>query len=129
MAVVRRRRASGAGRGRGQRGRGDSQPPRGGCVAAVLLQAGVPQPLFGRGGEAGDVRGLQQRQEAAHRLRFLHTGEALGLLGQLVAAIASLGGVFLVYTGFALSWRRFFSRRRTNTEPREEAAAQTERAA
>ncbi|QDE90769.1 peptidase [Myxococcus xanthus] len=59
-------------------------------------------------------------------LRFLHTGEALGLWGQLVAAIASLGGVFLVYTGFALSWRRFFPRRRTNTEPREEAAAQTE---
>lgn len=59
-------------------------------------------------------------------LRFLHTGEALGLLGQLVAAIASLGGVFLVYTGFALSWRRFFPRRRTNTEPGEEAAAQTE---
>ncbi|ABF92199.1 PepSY-associated TM helix domain protein [Myxococcus xanthus DK 1622] len=59
-------------------------------------------------------------------LRFLHTGEALGLMGQLVAAIASLGGVFLVYTGFALSWRRFFSRRRTNTEPREEAAAQSE---
>ncbi|NVJ14767.1 PepSY-associated TM helix domain-containing protein [Myxococcus sp. AM010] len=62
-------------------------------------------------------------------LRFLHTGEALGLWGQLVAAIASLGGVFLVYTGFALSWRRFFSRRRTNTEPREEAAAQSEPAA
>lgn len=59
-------------------------------------------------------------------LRFLHTGEALGLWGQLVAAIASLGGVFLVYTGFALSWRRFFPRRRTNTEPREEAAAQSE---
>ncbi|NOJ81472.1 PepSY-associated TM helix domain-containing protein [Myxococcus xanthus] len=59
-------------------------------------------------------------------LRFLHTGEALGLWGQLVAAIASLGGVFLVYTGFALSWRRFFPRRRTNSEPREEAAAQTE---
>ncbi|QDE87149.1 PepSY-associated TM helix domain-containing protein [Myxococcus xanthus] len=59
-------------------------------------------------------------------LRFLHTGEALGLMGQLVAAIASLGGVFLVYTGFALSWRRFFPRRRTNTEPREEAAAQSD---
>ncbi|MFP2963806.1 PepSY domain-containing protein, partial [Myxococcus sp. 1LA] len=59
-------------------------------------------------------------------LRFLHTGEALGLLGQLVAAIASLGGVFLVYTGFALSWRRFFPRRRTATEPRAEAAAQSE---
>ena len=48
-------------------------------------------------------------------LRFLHTGEALGLVGQLVAAIASLGGVFLTYTGFALAWRRFFPRRRRTT--------------
>jgi uncharacterized iron-regulated membrane protein len=43
--------------------------------------------------------------------RFLHTGEALGWMGQLVAGIACLGGVFLVYTGFALSWRRFFGKR------------------
>ena len=43
--------------------------------------------------------------------RFLHTGEAVGWLGQLVAGIACLGGVFLVYTGFALTWRRFFGRR------------------
>jgi uncharacterized iron-regulated membrane protein len=40
--------------------------------------------------------------------RFLHTGEALGLGGQLVAGLACLGGCFLVYTGFALAWRRFF---------------------
>lgn len=39
--------------------------------------------------------------------RFLHTGEALGWGGQFVAGIASLGGCFLVYTGFALTWRRF----------------------
>jgi uncharacterized iron-regulated membrane protein len=43
--------------------------------------------------------------------RFLHTGEALGWPGQLVAGLACLGGCFLVYTGFALSWRRFFSRK------------------
>jgi uncharacterized iron-regulated membrane protein len=42
--------------------------------------------------------------------RFLHTGEALGVGGQLVAGLACLGGCLLVYTGFALSWRRFFSR-------------------
>lgn len=45
--------------------------------------------------------------------RFLHTGEALGKLGQLVALLASLGGCVLVYTGFALAWRRFFPRRET----------------
>jgi uncharacterized iron-regulated membrane protein len=45
--------------------------------------------------------------------RFLHTGEALGFTGKLLAGLASLGGVFLVYTGFALSWRRFFATSRT----------------
>ncbi|GHG77241.1 PepSY-associated TM helix domain-containing protein [Comamonas sp. JC664] len=64
-------------------------------------------------------------------LRFLHTGEALGLMGQLVAAIASLGGVFLTYTGFALAWRRFFPRRQRATTEAKGApvAAESERAA
>ncbi len=43
--------------------------------------------------------------------RFLHTGQALGWPGQLSAGLACLGGCFLVYTGFALSWRRFFGKR------------------
>lgn len=42
--------------------------------------------------------------------RFLHTGEALGPVGQLVAGLACLGGCFLAYTGFALSYRRFFGK-------------------
>lgn len=46
-------------------------------------------------------------------LRYLHTGEALGWPGQLLAGLASLAGCLLVYTGFALSWRRFFKRRAT----------------
>ncbi len=45
--------------------------------------------------------------------RFLHTGEALGPVGQFIAGVASLGGCFLVYTGVALSWRRFFHRKKT----------------
>lgn len=43
--------------------------------------------------------------------RFLHTGEALGLIGQGVAGLASLGGAFLVWTGFALAWRRLAGRK------------------
>jgi len=42
--------------------------------------------------------------------RFLHTGEALGFIGKAVVALASAGAVLLVYTGFALAWRRFFFR-------------------
>lgn len=44
-------------------------------------------------------------------LRYLHTGEALGWPGQLVAGLACVAGCLLVYTGFALSWRRFFHRK------------------
>jgi len=42
-------------------------------------------------------------------LRFAHTGEVLGIIGQTIAGIVSFGGAFLVYTGFALAWRRFRS--------------------
>jgi len=44
--------------------------------------------------------------------RFLHTGEALGPVGQLVAGLASLGGIVLFYTGLALAVRRFLRWRR-----------------
>jgi uncharacterized iron-regulated membrane protein len=40
-------------------------------------------------------------------LRFAHTGEVLGWVGQTIAGSASLGACFLVYTGLALTWRRF----------------------
>ncbi|MCF7688093.1 MAG: PepSY domain-containing protein [Cephaloticoccus sp.] len=54
-----------------------------------------------------------------HRLRtwtrFLHTGEALGWVGQLLTGLASLGGCFLGYTGFALVWRRFCRWRKSPT--------------
>lgn len=42
--------------------------------------------------------------------RFLHTGEALGWGGQLVAGLACAGGCVLVWTGLALAFRRFFRR-------------------
>jgi uncharacterized iron-regulated membrane protein len=40
-------------------------------------------------------------------LRFIHTGEAGGFAGQTIAGIASAGACVLVWTGLALSWRRF----------------------
>jgi len=39
-------------------------------------------------------------------LRFLHTGEALGLAGQTVAGLVSLTSAIMVWTGLALAWRR-----------------------
>ncbi len=44
--------------------------------------------------------------------RWVHTGEAGGLIGQTIAALASLGGAILVWTGIALTWRRFINRGR-----------------
>jgi uncharacterized iron-regulated membrane protein len=38
--------------------------------------------------------------------RFLHTGEVWGFWGQTIAGLASLAALFMVWTGFALSWRR-----------------------
>ncbi|MCP5143733.1 MAG: PepSY domain-containing protein [Gammaproteobacteria bacterium] len=39
-------------------------------------------------------------------VRFLHTGEALGLTGQTIAGLASLAAVLMVWTGLALAYRR-----------------------
>jgi uncharacterized iron-regulated membrane protein len=43
-------------------------------------------------------------------VRPVHTGEAGGLIGQIVAALASVGATVLVWTGLSLAWRRFFGR-------------------
>ncbi|MCA1634114.1 MAG: PepSY domain-containing protein [Acidobacteria bacterium] len=40
-------------------------------------------------------------------LRFAHTGEVAGVVGQTVAGLASVGAVVLVLTGLSLAWRRF----------------------
>ena len=58
-------------------------------------------------------------------VRFGHTGEYYGLLGQAIAALASLGASVLVYTGLSLSIRRLsvglkrvkLSVRKTHAEP------------
>ncbi len=40
-------------------------------------------------------------------MRFTHTGETGGMVGQLIAFIACIGGAFLVWTGISLALRRF----------------------
>lgn len=49
-------------------------------------------------------------------LRWIHTGEAAGWFGQLIAGVASAGAVVLVWTGLSLAWRRFrrFNKARRN---------------
>ncbi|HEX8274737.1 MAG TPA: PepSY-associated TM helix domain-containing protein [Longimicrobiaceae bacterium] len=63
-------------------------------------------------------------------LRFAHTGEVLGLPGQTLAGIVSLGAAVLVFTGLALSLRRFAAwRGRRRREPVREPAARRPRVA
>ncbi len=53
-------------------------------------------------------RGRQLRMLA----RYLHTGELFGFWGQTLAALCTLAAILLVWTGFALAWRRFVPKRR-----------------
>jgi uncharacterized iron-regulated membrane protein len=48
--------------------------------------------------------------------RFAHTGEFYGFIGQTIAGLASLGALFLVFTGLMLAWRRFYSWRVRRSE-------------
>lgn len=66
---------------------------------------------------------MNAAQQVRSWTRFLHTGEAVGALGQFLAGLACLGGVFLVYTGFALSWRRFFGKKPSAPAPQPAEAA------
>jgi uncharacterized iron-regulated membrane protein len=58
-------------------------------------------------------------------LRFAHTGEILGLIGQTVAGLVSAGGAVLVYTGVSLALRRLvaWTRRRATARADRTAAA------
>lgn len=52
---------------------------------------------------------LSPGTKARRWIRLLHSAEALGGFVQLLSGLACLGGCVLVYTGFALAWRRFLS--------------------
>lgn len=49
---------------------------------------------------------LSAGRRARSFLRFAHTGEYFGVLGQTIAGLATLATVILVWTGVALAWRR-----------------------
>ena len=60
--------------------------------------------LVGRAGYPTFSRG----QKIRRWLRFAHTGEVYGVIGQSIAGVVSLGVTIMVWTGLAMSWRRFF---------------------
>lgn len=56
--------------------------------------------------EAASFDTLSTGQRARRLLRFLHTGEALGISGQIIATGASIGAAIMVWSGLALTTRR-----------------------
>ncbi len=60
-------------------------------------------------------------QKARSWIRFLHTGEALGIVGQTVAGLVSFTSILMVWTGLALAYRRLLQplwrRKRATTTP------------
>ena len=66
----------------------------------------VLDPRSGRLVEHKTYAAQSAGQKARGWLRWIHTGEAGGLPGQIVAALASAAAVVLVWTGIALALRR-----------------------
>ncbi len=56
-------------------------------------------------------------------MRFVHTGEYYGLFGQTIAMLVTAGSVVLVWTGLALTWRRFRAWRARAASPRDARTA------
>jgi uncharacterized iron-regulated membrane protein len=54
-----------------------------------------------------DFSSLTLGRRIRNVMRFAHTGEVLGIPGQTIAGLVSAGGVVLVWTGIALTLRRF----------------------
>lgn len=102
-------------------------PPRGDGQIRILIQESTAPHIFARSQlvlDRSTAEIARWEPYAAANLgrklkiwvRGLHTGEALGFPGQTIAGLASLGGCFLVWTGFAMAWRRFRYRKRQADE-------------
>jgi uncharacterized iron-regulated membrane protein len=94
-------------------------PPRGTTQVTMLIEEADslhPYPRSTLTLDAATARVVKWEPFASYNLgrtirtwiRPVHTGEAGGFFGQLVAALASAGGAVLVCTGLALVWRRFW---------------------
>ena len=95
-------------------------PAREGAPVAFTITDGANWNAFARStltvssgtGEAVQWQPYERNslgQKVRGWLRFAHTGELGRLPGQLIAGIGCLGGVFLVYTGLSLAFRRLWN--------------------
>ena len=73
-------------------------------------------PLTGEVLDQTGFAALTPGRQARLWMRWLHVGQGFGWLGQLIAGLACVGGLVLVYTGFALAWRRLIPSRSRRAE-------------
>ncbi|RYZ57573.1 MAG: PepSY domain-containing protein, partial [Proteobacteria bacterium] len=81
---------------------GGPRPPR----QTIVLNSVDASLVSVSGPASGNGATPSPAQRARTWLRFIHTGEQYGVVGQTIAGLASLAACFLVYTGLALAWRR-----------------------
>ena len=86
--------------------------------AVFTIDEGIYWNIFGRSTLTVDTKTAEiskwesyGEQNSGRQLRswirFTHTGETGGIVGQFIGFLACIGGAFLVWTGFSLAWRRF----------------------
>jgi uncharacterized iron-regulated membrane protein len=103
-------------------------PRRGDAVTASIVEPGHahpnPRSMLTLDAATGTVVKWEpfSQQNAGRRLRAwvkpIHTGEAFGIFGQLLAFTAAAGATLLIWTGFALSLHRFRAwRKRRASQP------------
>ncbi|WP_411828089.1 PepSY-associated TM helix domain-containing protein [Luteolibacter sp. AS25] len=63
-----------------------------------------------------DFSSLSTGRQARTWIRWIHTGEAGGMPGQTLAGLSAASTILLIWSGFALSWRRFRNRRRKTAQ-------------
>ncbi len=91
--------------------------------AVFTIDEGKYWNIFGRStltidAKTGEVAKWESydEQNAGRQLRswmrFTHTGESFGIIGQIIGFIACVGGAILVWTGITLALRRFGNWRR-----------------
>jgi uncharacterized iron-regulated membrane protein len=96
-------------------------PPAGGPVTAIIEEPSSWGPKRRSQLTLDPATGAEKKWEPAadynsgRKLRMwmapLHTGRAFGAPGQFVMALSALGAAVLVWTGLALTWRRFRARK------------------
>lgn len=81
----------------------------GGRGQLQLKQQWLYQVNSGQFVRVDDAEKRSAGQRARAWIRWIHTGEAIGPIGQGLAALACLATLVLVWSGFYLSWRRLLA--------------------